>query len=242
MEKVIYALWRKENESREEFNRQLQEAAREIAKLDNIRGVRLNIQDADVVRGEGLRQIATDPQMDAAVQIWIDVSHDAFRKPVDDILNKVSGRIAAWLTTEASIIPNTKHPPKVGERTEGWSQFCFLQKPERFTYDEWRHNWQELHTRVGIDTQANFEYIQHLVVRTLIPGPKELVSMVEECFPTDAMDDPAVFYDAVGNPEKLKSNLATMMKSCAGFIDMGGVQTIDVLPTSQYQLKATSWR
>lgn len=243
MEKIVYALWRKEGEDRAAFNQKLlEEAAPRLKVLDNVRGLRLNLQDAAVVRAEPLRQIATDPQMDAAAQVWVDICHDAFRQPIDAIFLDVAASIGAWLVTESAAIPNTLHPATEGKRTEGWSQFCYLAKPERLSYDEWRYNWQELHTRVGIDTQANFEYRQHLVQRTLVPGPTDYVAMVEECFPTDAMDHSDVFYDAAGNPAKLKKNLDIMLKSCARFIDMGAVQTIDVLPTSQYEIKTPVWR
>ncbi|MBK6286911.1 MAG: EthD domain-containing protein [Pseudomonadales bacterium] len=243
MDKVIYAVWRKDGTSREEFNRILrEEAAPKIAALDNVRGLRLNLQDAHVVRAEPLRQTATDPQIDAGVQVWMDVSHDAFRKPIDDILAGISKNIGAWQVTESAIIPNSKHPPCAGERTAGWSQFCYLQKPERLSYDEWRDHWQNSHTRVGIDTQSNFEYRQHLVVRALVPGPNDYVAMVEECFPADAMDHPEVFFDAAGDPKKFEDNVRIMMKSCEGFIDMGDPQTIDVLPTSQYEIKRPVWK
>ena len=49
--------------------------------------------------------------------------------------------------------------------------------------------------------------------------------------PSEAMDDPAAFFDAVGDPAKLQANLATMMDSCGRFIDF---TRIDIIPTSQY--------
>lgn len=242
MEKVIYALWCQNGETRESFNRRLlDEVAPQLLELPNVRGLRLNLQDEAVCRAEPLRQIGTEPQMDAAVQVWLDVSHGEFRTPVDALLRAASGRIGAWLVLESAVIPNTKHPSREGARTEGWSQFCFLQRPERLSPEEWLYNWQGLHTRVGIDTQSNFEYRQNLVARTLIEGPHPYVAIVEECFPTDAMDDPAVFYDAVGDAAKLDANLKTMLESCARFIDFGG-SGIDVLPTSQFDLRIPVWR
>jgi hypothetical protein len=240
MEKIIYALWRREGEGRDAFNQRLhRQAAPKLLALDNVRGLRLNLQDAAVTRAEGLRQTATDPQMDAAIQIWLDASHDEFRAPIDAILGDASGRSAAWQVLESAIISNSKHPSREGQRTEGWSQFCFLQRPEGLSYDQWRHNWQVLHTRVAIDTQSHFEYRQNLIVRPLIEGPKPYAAIVEECFPTDAMDDSAVFFDAVGDPALYNANMRAMAESCARFIPAGGV---DVLPTSQYELRVPVWR
>ena len=42
-------------------------------------------------------------------------------------LADASGRFAAWLVAESTIIANTAHPPKPGARTAGWSQATFDQ-------------------------------------------------------------------------------------------------------------------
>lgn len=237
MEKIIYALWRREGESREAFNQRLRdEAAPRLLALPNVKGLRLNLQDDAVARAEPLRQQGLDPQMDAAAQLWVEVSHEPFRAPIDAVLREASGKIAAWTVLESTIIPNRQHPSTEGARTEGWSQVCFIQRPDRLQPEEWRRIWQDSHTRVGIDTQANFEYVQNLVIRPLIEGSQTYAAIVEECFPTDAMDSAHVFYDAVGDDAKLKRNLQEMIESCARFIDAeaGG---IDVLPTSQYEYR-----
>jgi len=244
MEKIIYALWRRTDETRESLNRRLiEEATPRLLALPNVRGLRFNLQDDTVRRAEPLRQTATAPQMDAGAQIWLDVGHDAFRAPVDAILRDVSGRIGAWLVLESSVIPNTAHPAQEGKRTEGWSQFCFLQRPARLSFDQWRHNWQVLHTPVAVDTQSNFEYRQNLIIRALIEGPFPYAAIVEECFPTDAMDDPRVFFDAIGDPTKYEANTRAMAESCARFVEMGETGAgIDVLPTSQFEMKIPAWR
>ncbi|MFN5902520.1 MAG: EthD domain-containing protein [Novosphingobium sp.] len=99
------------------------------------------------------------------------------------------------------------------------------------SHAEWLSLWQDSHTQVAIETQANFEYVQNLVVRTLTEGAPPYVAIVEECFPEAALTDPFVFFDAVGDPAKFKANLDRMMESCDRFIDRG---TIDVIPTGQY--------
>jgi len=236
LEKIIYALWRKEGESREAFNSRLREdVAPALLKEDNVLALRLNLQDEHVVRAEPLRQHGTDPQMDAAVQMWVNVAHDAFRKPIDDTLAAASSRIAAWSVLSSSVIPNTLHPSRIGERTYGWSQFCFIKRPEKFTPEQWRYNWQVLHTPVAIDTQSNFEYVQNFIIRPLIEGPHPYAAIVEECFPTDAMDNSHVFFDAIGDDAKLEQNAQAMADSCARFVEMPG--GIDVLLTSQYDFR-----
>jgi hypothetical protein len=236
VEKLIYALWARDGEPRAALNARLRDAAGPaLLDLPNLRGLRLNLQDAHVERAEGLRMRCPDrDQPDAVVQVWLDVSHDAFRAPVDHILGEAASRIAAWSVVSSTIIRNTEHPPAPGERTWGWSQVCFLERPDRLDHATWRHNWHALHTRVAIDTQSNFEYVQNLIVRPLTPDAPDYAAIVEECFPPDAMDDPRVFFDAVGDEARFAANTAAMAESCARFIGEGGV---DLLPTSQYELR-----
>jgi hypothetical protein len=238
MEKVIYALWRAPDTPPERLTRHLLEkTGPAVARIGGVHSVRLNLTDSDVDSAAGLKRCTTQPPIDAVVQIWLDVSHGEFRAPVDALIQGAAGRAAAWLVTESEVIPNRLHPPRRGARTPGWSQVCFLQKPERLSYEEWLAAWQGLHTRVAMDTQANFEYVQNVVVRQLLGAPLPFCAMVEECFPQAAMTDPQVFFDASGDPEKFRRNTEAMMASCARFIDF---ERIDVLPTSQYVLDAST--
>ena len=139
--------------------------------------------------------------------------------------------MAAWLVMESTLIPNSTHPAQLGQRTEGWAQLAFLTLPEGLSHDQWRAIWQDDHTIVAIETQANFEYVQNLVIRALTPDAPPYVAIVEECFPQAALTDPFVFFDAVGDRAKFDANLARMMHSCDRFIARG---TIDVIPTSQF--------
>jgi len=236
VEKIIYALWAREGESRDSLNLRVKDdAAPALLALRQVHGLRLNLQDSAVARADNLRMRCSETfHPDAAVQLWLDVAHDAFRTPVDDILASVAGDIAAWSVIESTIIPNRDHTAVPGSRTEGWSQLCFLKRPSHLTHADWRHNWQVLHTPVAIDTQANFEYVQNLIIRALIPGPEDYAAIVEECFPEAAMQDPAIFFDAIDDPLRFAANTAAMAESCARFIGEDGV---DLLPTSQYDLR-----
>lgn len=233
MEKVVYALWRDPSEPLEAFNLRLREqAAPRLA--ERARALRLNVQDATVAGGSSPRLTSTRPQMDAVVQVWLDSAHDAVRRPLDELVQAVAARFAAWLVCEATAIPNTQHPPRVGERTEGFSQIVFLGRPPRLTWDAWREAWQNDHTAVAIETQANFEYVQNLIVRPLTYGAPAYAAVVEECFPARAFSDPSVYFDAEGSAARLELHQARMAESCARFIDF---DRIDCIPTSQYQVK-----
>ncbi|MCP3735884.1 EthD domain-containing protein [Sphingomonas sp. RP10(2022)] len=236
MQKVIYALWRRGNEDRTALNVRLRDTmAPALLARDDVRGIRLNLQDDDVVRAAGLRmRCGGAEQPDAVVQLWLDVAHDAFRAPIDALLSDGGTRIAAWLVMASTVIRNPDTPAPPGTRTKGFSQICFLKRPAHLDEPAWRHAWQGLHTSVAIETQANFEYIQNLIVRPLVAGPHDYAAIVEECFPADAMDDPYVFFDAVGDEAQFTRNTKAMADSCARFI---GADCVDLLPTSQYDLR-----
>lgn len=239
MEKAIYALWAREGEDRGALNARIKStAAPALLDRAEVRGLRLNLQDEAVAGAEARRlRCAGTAQPDAVVQLWLDAAHDAFRAAVDTILIGVADRIAAWSVASSTIIRNRDHPAQVDGRTPGWSQLCFLVRPKHLDHATWRHYWQDLHTRVAIDTQSNFEYVQNLIVRPLIAGPQDYAAIVEECFPEAAMCDARVFFDAVDDDRRFDANVAAMTQSCVRFICEGG---LDLLPTSQFDLRLPS--
>jgi hypothetical protein len=224
MEKIICALWGSDP-------RQLIDHLSAALSHCGASQVRINVSDESVSPGQPLRQRWQDPQQDAVVQFWLPSANPIFTGPVFDIIAAQCERFAAWLVAESTIIPNTAHPPEMGQRTDGWSQIAFLTLPDRLSWAEWRKVWRDIHTKVAIDTQSNFEYVQNLVVEPLSADAPPCIAIVEECFPLAALTDPQIFFDAVGDPEKFDRNLAAMMESCNRFIEFG---TIDVIPMSQF--------
>lgn len=231
MEKVICALWKSEAEDRADFNTRILSTLPEGLKAAGASHIRINVEDAVTDRGAALRQTRGAAQHHATVQYWMPSANAIFRDKADAVLAAAADRFAAWLVLESTVLPNKDRPPETGARTWGWAQMAFLTRPERLTFDQWLAIWQDHHTRVAIETQSNFEYVQNIVIRALTPDAPPYAAIVEECFPEAALSDPYVFFDAVGDQTKFDANLATMMDSCDRFIDRG---TIDVLPTSQY--------
>ncbi|MDP3907349.1 EthD domain-containing protein [Novosphingobium sp.] len=231
MEKVIAALWAAPDQNRPGFNAQLVQSLPAALRAAGASKVRLNLRDVAVEPAHRLIQQWQAPQQDAVVQFWVPSANAIFRTAIDAALSAHSGRFAAWLVAESTIIPNHAHPMPTGTRGWGWSQASFITFRPDLTRIEAIKAWHSHHTRVAIDTQANFEYVQNLIVRPLTQDAPAYDAFVEECFPAEAMDDPAAFFDAAGDPAKLQANLATMMDSCSRFIDF---TRIDIIPTSQY--------
>ncbi|WP_152223002.1 EthD domain-containing protein [Pseudomonas sp. SCB32] len=231
MQKVIYLLWRDSRANAEDFFREVRtELADRLVRL-GARHLQLNLDDADVRPADGLRQEQAGELPQAVVSFWLDSAVGEFRRPYDEVLQAACARIAGYLVCESVPIPNTRFPARAGQRTHGFSQLALLQRPARLTHEAWLAIWQNHHTRVAIDTQDNFQYVQNLVVQVLTPGAAPLAAIVEECFPPAAMTDPMAFFDAPGDEAKFQDNLAVMMDSCQRFIDF---DQLGVVLTSQY--------
>lgn len=231
MEKVIALLWSVDGTDRAAFNADLLARLPKALAAAGASNIRLNLEDVISAAGAHLRQSRGARQHDAVVQFWLPSANRLLRGGIDAALSAAADHWHGWIVAESTIIPNTAHPAAPGQRTAGWAQLAFLTLPERLSHAEWLALWQDRHTQVAIDTQANFEYVQNLVVRPLTNDAPPYVAIVEECFPEAALTDPSVFFDAVGDPARFKANLDRMMESCDRFIDRG---TIDVIPTGQY--------
>lgn len=238
MEKVIAALWAPEGEAHAAYGASLLGALPAALANAGAQAIRLNIRDDAVAAGDGLVQRWQAPQQAAIAQFWMPSANARFRAGVDAVLAAHSAHFAAWTVCESTIIANIDHrngqPSSAGQppvRTWGWSQASFISFRPDMTRQAAIAHWHSHHTRVAIETQANFEYVQNIIVRPLTENAPAYDAFVEECFPLEALDQPEAFFDAVGDKPRFDANLAAMMESCAAFIDF---TRIDVIPTSQF--------
>jgi EthD domain len=201
-----------------------------LAKLGATR-IRINVPDEAVATGAALIQRWQDPQQDAVVQFWLSSANPIFTGPAFEVVAAHCARFAAWLVAESTVIPNTAHPPAPEKRSWGWSQASFISFRSDLAKEDAIAIWHDHHTKVAIETQSNFEYVQNLIVMPLTEDAPDYDAFVEECFPLAALTDPFEFFDAVGDQEKFDRNLGAMMESCNRFIEFG---RIDIMPTSQY--------
>ncbi|WP_299697968.1 EthD domain-containing protein [Hydrocarboniphaga sp.] len=233
MEKVIYLLWRPSGLDAGAWAANLRQSLPDLQEQPGLRSLQFNVQDEAVEPASALRRASSIAPPDALVQIWFDSAIQALRASTDESLARHASRIAAYLVTESQPLVNHHRRSRPGVRTEGFAQLALLKRPARLTPAQWLDIWQNRHTRIAIETQSTFEYIQNLVVRALSADAPHYDAFVEECFPAAAMSDPYVFFDAPGDPEKFQRNLDRMMESVQRFIDM---DALDVLPTSQYRI------
>ena len=237
MEKVIYVLWRDPRVEIEEWSQLLREELSEKLLELGVKELQINVADKAVQAAVPLTQVATRPQMEAFVQIWLPCAMASFRQSIDDLVASAAWRMAAYLVTESQPIVNNRHRVSHGQRTPGFSQMAVLKCPFRLSHEAWLDLWQNGHTQIAVDTQDNFQYTQNLVVRRLCHDSPSYDAIVEECFESEAMTDPHAFFNTGGDENKLKQHYRLMMESCDRFIDR---DKIDVVPTSQYIIATTS--
>ncbi|WP_245649499.1 hypothetical protein [Nocardia shimofusensis] len=188
----------------------------------------LNVGDSHVA-GAMLRLTAFDAPVEAVVTLTL--AAETAVPGVVDVLTARSGRVAGWQVDVVAPLP--PRPTTVGERAEGLANLAFLRKPADLPYEQWLECWRGKHTQVAIDTQATFGYIQNRIVEPVTHDAPEIVAVVEEHFPIEAMHDMHAFYGSGGDDAELTRRVGLMMESIATF---GADRDIDVVPTSRYRL------
>jgi hypothetical protein len=233
MEKMLYIVWKHEGDSEKVFRQKLLEKVSPQLIDLGARRLRIGVVDEDVAPAASLRMETTKPPIAGLVSIWVDTS--TRRLPFEEVLQGSVARLVGYLVTESEPIVNTKHVAADGQRTPGMYQVVLLRKPPRLSYDQWFEIWLGSHTQVAIDTQSTFGYRQNVIVRPLTPAAPPCDAIIEEYFPAEAMTDPMVFYNAVGDEAKRKRHEKAMFDSVARFIDF---DRIDRIPMSEYTLKS----
>jgi hypothetical protein len=191
----------------------------------------MNLADGRAAYAQHMRITRTAEPLSGTVSIWLDTALD--RDPIHPLLAAACRRFAGYLVLESVPIVNTTHTAPLGQRTPGITTVAFLEKPEAMTYEAWLDQWQGHHTRVAVETQSTFLYIQNVIVRAVTPEAPAWSAIVEEGFPAEAPTDPMVFFGAGSSREKLEENRRRLMESCAKFIDFARLESH---PMSSYVL------
>jgi hypothetical protein len=227
MEKLVYVLWKRGAESHEAFKqRLLDEAAPRLLALD-VERVRISAVDDAVAAGARLRLGKMPSPKDAFLSLWIEQSQD--RGGVERVLAGTCGAFAGYLVVESR--PLVNRSARRGARTPGFALVTCIEPADGLPYAEFLRIWHERQRACAIETQSTFGYVRNEVVRALTPNAPGWAAIVEENFPAAALADPAAFYDAVGDPEKLKHNLKRMIDTCQGFLAQDRVESH---PMSEY--------
>ena len=229
MEKIVFKLWRNDSDSLEKFKKSLLVDLPETLE-SLISELQINIADENVNEAAALAQTNYSQNPDAIV--FIKVASQYYSENIISILQSFATKVEGFIVSESIILQDDSKDHQ-GKRSEGFSQVVFLEKPLEMTEFDWFDHWTHHHTKIAIETQSNFTYIQNTVVRPLQKDSPNFIAVIEECFPSEAMSNPSIFYNAENDSELLLKNTELMMDSCSRFIDF---QKIEVIPTSRYRM------
>ncbi len=229
MEKIACVLWKPAGEPDDVFGKSLRAAAPDLARRGAM-NVRVNVVDEHVAAGSAVRVGRMDPPKAAFVTFWLHEADDV-QGTLLDLLCAHASRVAAYLVVESTPLRNATQLAKPGERTPGFNAVTGIVPKDGLSYDEFIHRWHTEHRVVALETQSTFAYVRNEIVRALTPDAPSWAAIVEESFPIEALTDQAVWYDAVGSPERLEQNRRRMVESCLAFL---ALDRVDSHPMSEY--------
>jgi len=166
---------------------------------------------------------------------------DAEGRPIGGFVSAWTSDVPATLALLAEVGPVyrvTEHrrldPPVVpdGARAEALANVAVLRRPASMSRDDYLDRWLVHHTPIAIRTQATFGYVQNVVEEALTPDAPEIAAIVEELFPSAAIEDVHAFYGSGGDDAELHRRITELMASVARF---GADTGLDLVPTSRYR-------
>jgi hypothetical protein len=229
MEKIVSVVWKPAVASDAEFGKRLREAAPELIRLGAM-NVRVNVVDEHVAAGTHARVGRMDPPKAGCVSFWLDEADD-LQGALLETLAACSERVAAYLVVESIPLHNTAHLAPTGERTPGFNLVTGIEPKDGLAYDDFLGLWHDEHRKVALETQSTFAYVRNEIVRALTPDAPPWAAVVEESFPIEALTDPAVWYAAAGDPERLDAHRRRMVESCVAFL---AIDRVESHPMSEY--------
>ena len=227
MEKIVIQIWKNHEIDDNYFKNFLVNEIPSNLRSD-LTSYQVNLPDKDVSKAAELVQSSYPPSPNAIVFLKVKSLFHVEQKL--KVFELHAEKLFSFIVSESKII-EVDESKNLNKRTEGFSQIVFLEKPDNVDRFDWFDHWTHHHTKIAIETQSNFIYVQNSVVRKLQKQAPDFIAIVEECFPSQAMSDQEEFYAARGDATLMKKNLEIMMDSCSAFIDFS---KIEVIPTSRY--------
>lgn len=229
MEKLVYLLWNDDaRRSPDGFREQLLGGLPDPLAAADAHRLKVSVTDSDVAAGAGLHLGAHRP--DALVTFWLECCQD--RAPAEAALGAVCDRRAGYLVVESHPLRAPTPDGGAGQRMPGFSLVGCIEPRPGIDHATFVSIWERAHRDVALAVQSTFSYVRNEVVRALTDDAPPWGGIVEEGFPVAALEDPHVFYDAVGDDAKYRDHLSRMVESCKAFLD---VRKVDSHPMSEYR-------
>jgi hypothetical protein len=226
MEKLAYTVWKRAGETDARFATRLLEEVPPRLRA-RCEGLRISVTDEAVAAGTKLHLGKLAPS--GLVSFWLEQSQE--RADCEALLANACGQIAGYLVVESRPLVNRARRAPAGARTPGFTLVSCIEAKDGLAREEFIRLWYTVQRDTAIETQSTFGYVRNEVVRALTAEAPPWNAIVEENFPIGALDDPAVFYDAVGDPERLQRHQKRMFEAVQGFI---ALDRIESHPMSEY--------
>ncbi len=216
MEKLVYLLWKPVSQDHADFEQALLGPVSKDLVAQGSRGLHVNVVEPALAEARLTRQT---PPLDGLASFWLPCADD--RGPLEAVLRAATSRLAGYAVLESSVLPHAAGPG----RGAGIDVVALLERPEAMTREAWLDRWFVHHRAVALETQATFLYVRNVVVRALTEGAPPYEGIVEEGFAEDAVLDKQKWYDAEGDPERMRAHLGRMVASCKTFLELDRVES-----------------
>lgn len=238
MEKLIYLTWRPHAEAPDDHRDRLIDACAEALLEAGALGLSMNIKDSDAEVASPSPGMTGREPFHAQISLWLD-NHDE-RKGYEAILARHTQRQIGYLVTESLYTDygENRHARRRtwpdGQRSPGVMTVTLLEKPDRFSYEDWISHWYGTQSPISEAMQPRTRYVRNAVVHALTPEAPPYLGIVEEAWPSARhIEDPYLFY-AASDLDRLAVNMGAMLKSVTGFLDLPRIQNVTL---SEYLLK-----
>lgn len=171
-----------------------------------------------------------EPTHVAQVSVWVD-SYDR-RGSLDAVIGEVGLPFSAYLVTESLFddYGTTPHAaPRTwpdGERSPGVLTVATIHRPAGLGYLEWIERWHGTQSPESARLQPRTRYVRNEVVRALGSGAPEVHGIVEEGWPSpEHVADPMLFFNAEGDPQRCRDNIAAMLANVEACLDLARLRS-----------------
>jgi hypothetical protein len=241
MEKLIYLLWANDGQDPHALSQRLRDDIAPALLALGPERLSMNLDDADA----DVPPPVPDPpagarRLSAEVCLWLDC-YDR-RAPFEEILGSLPAELAGYLVCESLYrdYGGNRHARARdwpdGARSPGVLTVTLLERPSRMPLEDWIAHWHGVQSPVSEEIQPRARYVRNQVVRALTPGAPAFGGIVDEAWPSaETIRDPMLFYLAEGSPETLRRNVARMLESVQGFLDLERIHSATM---SEYLLKS----
>jgi hypothetical protein len=233
VEKVVYLLWGVADPVAGDALRTRLLTATAPALLElGARALTVNVHDAAAAEAPSPAPPPHgEPAPVAQVSVWLD-SYDK-RPGVDEALADLGLDVSGHLVTESLYddYGTTPHAgPRTwadGQRSPGVLTVALVHRPADLDPADWIDRWHGTQSPESGRLQPRTRYVRNQVHRGITPGAPQIDGIVEEGWPSAAhVADPMLFFNAEGDPDRMRANVERMMANVTACLDLDRLRSI----------------